>query len=86
MGVQFVGNGERKVAVTHNVTHKFAWMPMDQYGCDRHKKAPFPGLWGVSVDLDGPLETLGWWRRRELNPRPPALGLEIYMLSVLLLF
>jgi|GEM_PF-3931047 len=21
----------------------------------------------------------GWWRRRELNPRPPALCLEIYM-------
>jgi hypothetical protein len=28
------------------------------------KKAPFPGLWGVSVDLAGPFETLGWWRRR----------------------
>ena len=28
---------------------------------------------------------VGWWRRRELNPRPPVLSLEVYMLSVSLL-
>jgi len=26
--------------------------------------------------------TLSWWRRGDLNPRPSARGLEIYMLSV----
>jgi hypothetical protein len=58
------------------------WMNMDLAGI---KKAPFPGPWGVSVDLDGSPETLGWWRRRELNPRPPVLSLEVYMFSVSLL-
>jgi len=28
---------------------------------------------------------VGWWRRRELNPRPPVLSLEVYMFSVSLL-
>ena len=58
------------------------WINMDVTGI---KKAPFPGLWGASVDLAGSPETLGWWRRRELNPRPPVLSLEVYMFSVSLL-
>ncbi len=59
---------------------------MDQCGPARHKKAPFPGLWGVSVDLAGSPEPLDWWRRRELNPRPLVLQPDFYMLSSLFVF
>jgi hypothetical protein len=40
------------------------------------KKQKSPGSPGLFVV---------WWRRRELNPRPPVLSLELYMFSVSLL-
>lgn len=32
-------------------------------------------------DVTARYEVLIWWRRRELNPRPPVLCLWLYMLS-----
>ena len=32
-------------------------------------------------DIAARYEILIWWRRRELNPRPPVLCLWLYMLS-----
>ena len=37
------------------------------------------------LDDPGSLWIISWWRRRELNPRPLALGSRLYMLRVRLL-
>jgi len=50
-----------------------------------------PSLWkfGSLITKKAPeirgFLAVGWWRRRELNPRPPVLSLEVYMFSVSLL-
>ena len=43
-----------------------------------------PALRGFQ-DFLGSLRIVSWWRRRELNPRPLALGNWLYMLSFRLL-
>jgi len=54
--------------------HAFDCMQVGRWMLALKRKSPgSPGLFAV------------WWRRRELNPRPPVLSLELYMFSVSLL-
>ena len=54
-------------------------MPDGRY---RHKKARNNWDFRAFLVLLGCLETLDWWRRRELNPRPSVLCLWLYMFSI----
>ena len=47
----------------------------------RRETAPTLGERAKKIPTDKGWDSLYWWRRGELNPRPQALHLKIYMLS-----
>ena len=43
-------------------------------------------IYSVFLDVAGLTWKCGWWRRRELNPRPKVFRVGIYILSLLCFF
>ena len=41
-------------------------------------------LGGGFLNVDEPRWSVGWWRRRESNPRPQALYRQFYILSTII--
>ena len=60
-------------------------MSKDVLGSGRTPKTVYSLIFWKIADLYGPARKRYWWRRRELNPRPVALGSWLYMLRVRLL-
>lgn len=48
------------------------------------KKAPKPLIYLGALEVVNLCDSLRWWSRGELNPRPQAITGQIYMLSRLI--
>jgi hypothetical protein len=55
---------------------------VEVYGVSMHKKALIYRAFRTSLDVSRVRWSGIWWRRGDLNPRPSALFLRVYMHSV----